>query len=109
MQQFHSKKYDKNVLRYSSLSEQTLRSTHCYIGHELTVDPNYTCNSEIKLVLTERGVCYHVNSEERIPLREGLLGAINLLTVLDLDKSLRVEMENGFEVFVKDQGSFPNR
>ena len=86
-----------------------MNKTHCYIGYELTGNSNYACNSEIKLVLTERGVCYQVNAERRIPLEEGSLGAINLLTILDLSKSLRVDLENGLEVFIKDQGSFPSR
>ena len=95
-------------LRYSSMNEATLRKTHCYIGYETTGGAD-NCNSEIQLVLTERGVCYQVNANKRIPLEEGMLGAVNILTLVDLNKSLRAELLNGVEVFVKDQGSFPNR
>ncbi|KAL5254144.1 hypothetical protein ACHWQZ_G013795 [Mnemiopsis leidyi] len=101
--------YAEFNLQYSSMNEATLRKTHCYLGYEVSGDVGNNCNSEIQLVLTERGVCYQVNAEKRIPLEEGMLGAVNILTLVDLNKSLRAELLNGVEVFVKDQGSFPNR
>ena len=49
------------------------------------------------------GVCYRVNAGGNIPYVDGPLGAINLITTLNISDSLKVTFENGLEVFVKEQ------
>lgn len=96
--------------RFSSLNEETLNSSYCFIGSELSGNSDTICSSEIQLVLTERGLCYQINADKRIPLKGGPLGAVKLITMTDLHRTLKLDFSpSGVEVFIKDQGSFPTR
>ena len=54
-------------------------------------------------------MCYQINAEKTIPLDGSKLGAVSFFTFIDPRDSLKMSLVYGFEVFVTDQGSFPNR